>query len=148
MASRYADLGVDVDKKGIEAFRNVTSGLYRHSFCEIHPDPEMSGYGFVHHTDGAGSKPVQNYLNWKETGDMDAFRGIAQDTLAMNIGDVVCVGIPTSGSFVDYVAINAATVPKKDVLNILSQEFGELFEMLNFRASRKPTPFRGWVVHG
>ncbi len=131
MGSRYGELGVDVHKKGIEAFKDVTKGLYKHSFCDIHPDPDMPGYGFVHHSDGAGSKPVQNYLNWKETGDINCFRGIAQDTLSMNIGDALCVGIPTSGSFVDYVAINGTKAPKKEILRILSDEFGELFGMLN-----------------
>ncbi len=128
--SRYKKLGVDVHKEGIEAFKNTVSGIYEHSFCDIHPDPEMPGYGFVHHSDGAGSKPVQNYLNWKLTGDINSFRGIAQDTLAMNIGDAFCVGVPTSGSFVDYVAINGLRVPKEEVLSILAEEWTELFEML------------------
>ena len=128
--SRYGALGVDVHKAGIEAFRDITSGLYRHAFCEIHPDPDFPGYGFVHHSDGAGSKPVQNYLNWKVTGNLECYRGIAQDTLAMNIGDALCVGIPTSGSFVDYVAINGLHVPKKDVLRILAEDWKALFQML------------------
>ena len=129
--SRYGDLGVDVHKDGIEAFKDSVSGLYRHAFCDIHPDPDMPGYGFVHHTDGAGSKPVQNYLNWKETGDIDSFRGVAQDVLAMNIGDGLAVGIPTSGSFVDYVAINGLHVPKREVLQILAEDWKYLFEVLD-----------------
>ncbi|MBI4019687.1 MAG: hypothetical protein HY367_00015 [Candidatus Aenigmarchaeota archaeon] len=129
--SRYGELGVDVHKAGIEAFRDAVSGIYRHAFCDIHPDPDMPGYGFVHHTDGTGSKPVQNYLNWKETGDLESFRGIAQDTLAMNIGDAFCVGIPTSGSFVDYVAINRFHAPKKEALQILAEDFTKLFGMLD-----------------
>ncbi|UCG95071.1 MAG: phosphoribosylformylglycinamidine cyclo-ligase [archaeon] len=84
----------------------------------------------MNHSDGAGSKPVQNYLNWKETGDINAFRGIAQDTLAMNIGDSFCVGVPVSGSFVDYVAINPFNVPKGEVLRILSEDWSELFDTL------------------
>lgn len=129
--SKYADLGVDVHKKGIEAFRDSTTGLYKHAFCDIHPDLDFPEYGFVHHTDGEGSKPVQNYLNWKETGNLDSFRGIAQGALAMNIGDVFCVGIPTSGSFVDYIAINRFHVPKAEVLEILAEEWRDLFEMLD-----------------
>jgi len=128
--SRYGELGVDVNKRGIEAFRDLTKGLYRHAFCEIHQEPDMPGYGFVHHTDGAGSKPVQNYLNWKVTGDINCFKGIAQDVLAMNIGDAFCVGIPTSGSFVDYAAINKFRVPKEYVLKIFAEEWTGLFEML------------------
>jgi len=129
--SKYGKLGIDVHKKGIEAFRGVTSGLYKHSFCDIHQDTDNRDYGFVHHSDGAGSKPVQNYLNWKETGDVNAFRGIAQDTLAMNIGDAFCVGVPVSGSFVDYVAINGLKVPKKEVLQILAEDWSQLFRTLD-----------------
>lgn len=129
--SRYGDLGVDVHKTGIEAFKSAVSGLYKHAFCDIHPDPDMAGYGFVHHSDGAGSKPVQNYLNWKETNDIESFRGVAQDTLAMNIGDGLAVGIPTSGSFVDYVAINGLHVPKKEVLQILAEDWTQLFEIMS-----------------
>lgn len=128
--SKYSDVGVDVHKEGIGAFKDSVSGIYKHSFCDIHPDPDMPGYGYVHHSDGAGSKPVQNYLNWKETENIDSFRGIAQDTLAMNIGDAFCVGNPISGSFVDYVAINGLYVPKQEVLEILAEEWTELFEML------------------
>ncbi|MBI4176213.1 MAG: hypothetical protein HY518_03340 [Candidatus Aenigmarchaeota archaeon] len=128
--SEYERLGVDVQKKGIEAFKDARTGLYQHAFCTIHPYPGRPGYGFVHHADGAGSKSVQNYLNWKETGDFKAFEGIAQDTLAMNIGDVFCVGRPEFLSFIDYVAINRLPVPKAEVLQILAREYAGLFEML------------------
>jgi len=128
---RYGDLGVDVHKKGISAFRDSVSGIYKHSFCDIHPDPDIEGNGYVQKPDGAGSKPVQNYLNWKVTGDIMAFGGIAQDTLGMNVGDGFCVGIPTFCIFDDYVAINKLHVPKEEVLQILHDEWKELIEMLN-----------------
>jgi len=128
--TRYGALGVDVDKTGIGAFSEATSGVYKHAFCDIYPDPDMPGYGYVHHTDGAGTKPVQNYLNWKVTGKLDCFRGIAQDVLAMNTGDAFCVGVPVSASFVDYTAVNPFHVPKEQVLDILAKEWKALLEML------------------
>src|SRR3989338_252435 len=128
MVSRYGELGVDVHKSGIEAFRSSTEkGLYSHAFCDLYQDPEDPGKLFVHHSDGGGSKPVQNYLNWTFSRDPSAFSGIAQDVLAMNLGDAFCVGVPTSGSFVDYVAINGKNAPKKEVLEILAAEFSQLF---------------------
>ncbi len=127
--SKYGDLGVDVHKKGIEAFKS-TKGIYEHAFCSIHPDPTRPGYGFVHHLDGAGSKPVQNYLNWKETGNIEAFRGMAQDDLAMNVNDVFCVGKPESGSFGDIVSANELYVPKDRILQIMAEDWNELFRML------------------
>jgi phosphoribosylformylglycinamidine cyclo-ligase len=127
--TKYGNLGVDPKKKGIEVF-NSTSGIYKHSFCSIHPDPLRKGFGFVHHVDSAGSIIVQNYLNFKETGKIEAFRGIAQNTLAMNIGDIFCVGVPLSISFADYVAINPFRVPKEDVLKILAEDWNKQFKML------------------
>jgi phosphoribosylformylglycinamidine cyclo-ligase len=127
--TKYGDLGVDVHKKGIEAFKS-TSGIYEHAFCSIHPDPLRKGFGFVHHTDGAGSKTVQNYLNFRETGKIEAFKGVAQDVLAMNTGDIYCVGVPLSIDFIDYVAINGFHVPKEDFLKILANDWNKQFRML------------------
>jgi phosphoribosylformylglycinamidine cyclo-ligase len=129
--SRYDDLGVDVHKKGISAFRDSVTGIYKHSFCDIHPDPDFEGYGFVQKPDGAGSKPVQNYLNWKVMGNLSAFKGMAQDTLAMSVGDIFCVGIPKLCIFDDYIAINKLHVPKEEVIQIVHDEWKDLIGMLN-----------------
>jgi phosphoribosylformylglycinamidine cyclo-ligase len=128
--SRYGDLGVDADKAGIGAFRNATRGIYELAFCDIHPDPDLRQCGYVKKPDGAGSKPVQNYLNWKVTGDLRCFEGIPQDTLGMNVGDVFCVGVPTHNSFTDYIAVNRFHVPKEPVLEMFGKEWEENFEML------------------
>jgi phosphoribosylformylglycinamidine cyclo-ligase len=45
------------------------------------------------HADGAGTKSILAYLYWKETGDATVWRGIAQDAIAMNLDDLLCVGI-------------------------------------------------------
>lgn len=122
MGSKYAEVGVDVEKEGIEAFRASLSDLFPGAFCTIVQDPESEGRGLILHTDGAGSKPVQNYLHWKESGDVGWFEGIAQDVLAMNIDDLICVGA-RSVEFVDYVALNKVRLPKKDVLRALNSGF-------------------------
>jgi len=44
------------------------------------------------HADGAGTKSSLAYMYWKETGDLDVWKGIAQDALIMNIDDLLCVG--------------------------------------------------------
>ncbi|WP_368734060.1 AIR synthase related protein, partial [Acinetobacter nosocomialis] len=44
------------------------------------------------HADGAGTKSILAYLWWKETGDIAAWKGIAQDAVAMNLDDLLCVG--------------------------------------------------------
>lgn len=131
--SRYASLGVDVHKTGIGVFKKMVSGVYRHAFCDIHPVPGRPSRCYSHHSDGAGSKSVQNYLNWKETRDIRAFEGIAQDTLAMNIGDTFATGLPEWNSFIDYIAMNKFVTPKVEVLEILFNEWVSLIRMLNER---------------
>jgi phosphoribosylformylglycinamidine cyclo-ligase len=45
------------------------------------------------HADGAGTKSILAYLYWKETGDISVWNGIAQDAVAMNLDDLLCVGV-------------------------------------------------------
>ncbi|MBS7606545.1 phosphoribosylformylglycinamidine cyclo-ligase [Candidatus Bathyarchaeota archaeon] len=129
MRSKYAESGVDVKKRGIECFRSILNNLFPEAFCVISEDPNLPGYGLVTHTDGAGSKPVQAYLHWKETGDIRWFKGLAQDVLAMNIDDIICVGAKPI-NFVDYVAINPLRVDKIGLLKILSSGFEECINIL------------------
>ncbi|MEM2938797.1 MAG: AIR synthase related protein [Candidatus Bathyarchaeia archaeon] len=129
MGTKYAESGVDVRKRGIETFRGVLSNLFPNAFCVISEDPYAPGYGIVTHMDSVGSKPVQAYLHWKETGDIIWFKGLAQDALAMNIDDIICVGaLPIN--FVDYVAVNPFRVNKIEALKVLSLGFKESLEVL------------------
>lgn len=130
IVSRYGKLGVDADKVGIDVFKGVIGDVYSHAFCDIHRDHDLRRHGYVKKPDGAGSKPVQNYLNWKVTGDFRCLEGIAQDTLAMNVGDVFCVGVPTSIVFSDYIAINKNKIPKEQWLDLFAKEWKEMTEML------------------
>jgi len=124
MVSRYAELGVDVHKKGIEVFKAISHSLFPYAFCNVGEDPDLPGYGLTLHTDGAGSKPVISYLLWRETGSVEGYKNLAQDVLAMNIDDVACVGAKPI-RFVDYVALNKFKVPREQVLDALSLGFSE-----------------------
>ena len=44
------------------------------------------------HADGAGTKSSLAYMYYKETGDISVFKGIAQDSLVMNLDDLIAVG--------------------------------------------------------
>jgi len=93
--SKYYSRGVSFDKKEVhEAIKNVDKGLYPKAFCKIIPDV-ISGddeFCIVMHADGAGTKSSLAYAYWKETGDITVWKGIAQDSLIMNIDDLICVG--------------------------------------------------------
>jgi phosphoribosylformylglycinamidine cyclo-ligase len=92
--------GVSMSKNDV---RNAIQdkGLFPKSFCKIVPDvfgdfarplfskPTVN----VMHTDGAGTKAILAYLYWKETGDLNVWKGIAQDAVVMNLDDLLCSGI-------------------------------------------------------
>lgn len=93
--SRYAGRGVSSGKEEVhQAIKNIDKGLFPKAFCKIVPD-YLTGdpdYGVVMHADGAGTKSSLAYIYWKETGDLDVWKGIAQDALIMNIDDLLCIG--------------------------------------------------------
>jgi phosphoribosylformylglycinamidine cyclo-ligase len=128
--SKYVDLGVDVEKKGIEAFQSSIDNIYKNAFAVITQDPSSSESIECMHTDGAGSKPIQSYLHWKESGSTKWFEGLAQDVVAMNLNDIACVGIFENPIFVDYVAINPLRLPKIDVLKELNSGFMKCLNLL------------------
>ncbi len=94
-SSKYDSRGVSFDKKEVhDAIKNIDKGLFPNAFCKIIPDL-ISGdddYCVVMHADGAGTKSSLAYAYWKETGDLDVWKGISQDSLIMNIDDLICVG--------------------------------------------------------
>jgi len=94
-SSKYDSRGVSFDKKEVhDAIKNIDKGLFPNAFCKIIPDL-ISGdddYCIVMHADGAGTKSSLAYAYWKETGDLDVWKGISQDSLIMNIDYLICVG--------------------------------------------------------
>lgn len=138
--SRYRELGVDVKKPGIERFKGVIDNLHPGAFCVIYPDPDDKSKGLILHTDSAGSKPIQAYLMYKETGDPSWFKGLAQDALAMNINDVLCVGAEPI-SFVDYIAYNPLNIDRVAMLGAIAEGFAKCKEILSMEGS--PISFAG-----
>ncbi len=128
-SSKYSELGVDVDKKGVSSIKGVTDEIFPDSFCSVVRDPDDPESGIILHEDGAGSKPVIAYTYFRETGDYRWFSGLAQDVLAMNLDDVVCVGgVPVA--FSDYVALNTMLLDRGALLSSLASGFSESFRSL------------------
>ena len=128
--SRYAELGVNVKKPGIEKFKNAINNLFPNAFCVIQRDPAYPDMGLICHTDSAGSKPIQAYLHYKESGDPKWIEGIAQDALAMNLNDVICVGASPI-TFVDYVAYNTLLIDRIELLESLAKGFSNCITALS-----------------
>ncbi|KON31292.1 hypothetical protein AC482_01285 [miscellaneous Crenarchaeota group-15 archaeon DG-45] len=122
-------MGVDVRKKGVEAFRGAVENLFPGAFCVVQRDPGDAGVGLVSHADSAGSKPVQAYLHWRETGDASWFGGLAQDVVAMNLDDILCVAAEPV-AFVDYVAFNTILIDRVELLAALAKGFSGCFGAL------------------
>lgn len=127
--SRYRKLGVDVEKRGTESFQRAIEEISPGAFCVLQKDPSYPGMGLVLHTDSAGSKPIQAYLHYRETQDPSWFSGLAQDALAMNVNDVMCVGAKPI-SFVDYIALNTFHLNPSQVLESLADGFSNAIKTL------------------
>ncbi|MBP5742574.1 MAG: phosphoribosylformylglycinamidine cyclo-ligase [Paludibacteraceae bacterium] len=92
---RYSLRGVSAEMEDVHnAIRNIDKGIFPKAFCKIIPDilGGDSSYCNIMHADGAGTKSALAYIYWKETGDLSVWKGIAQDSLIMNIDDLLCVG--------------------------------------------------------
>jgi phosphoribosylformylglycinamidine cyclo-ligase len=122
ISSRYGSLGVDVEKKGIDRLKILTNDLYPQSFCTVTRHPTREGVGAILHADGAGTKPIVAYLSYKETGNPGSFSGLAQDVVAMNVDDIVCVG-GTPLTLSDYVALNPFALEREALLGGLADGF-------------------------
>lgn len=128
--SKYRNLGVDINKTGIDSFKKEIDNLFPGAFCVVQRDPYNNENGIILHTDSAGSKPIQAYLIYKETDDASWFSGLAQDSLAMNINDIICVGAEAI-SFVDYIAFNTINIDRIKLLNSLAEGFSISKNLLN-----------------
>lgn len=112
--SLYAKRGVSAQKEEVHnAIRKLDQGLYPHAFCKMYPDLLGGDPDWVNimHADGAGTKSILAYLYWKETGDVSVWKGIAQDAIAMNLDDLLCVGVTDNILFSSTIDRNKLLIP-------------------------------------
>ncbi|MCX6211008.1 MAG: AIR synthase-related protein [Bacteroidetes bacterium] len=94
--SLYAQRGVSAQKEEVHAaIQDLDQGLYPNAFCKLYADflGKDAQHINIMHADGAGTKSILAYIYWRETGDTSIWKGIAQDAIAMNLDDLLCVGI-------------------------------------------------------
>ena len=92
---KYDLRGVSASKDEVhDAIKGLDKGLYEKAFCKILPDFAAgdADYCNIMHADTAGTKTSLAYLYWKETGNLEVWKGIAQDAIMMNLDDMACVG--------------------------------------------------------
>lgn len=130
--SLYAQRGVSAQKEEVHAaIKKLDAGLYAHAFCKMYPDYLVGDESYVNisHADGAGTKSILAYLYWKETGDVSVWKGIAQDAVAMNLDDLLCVGVYNNLLFSSTIDRNKIKIPGEvleAVINGTQEFFNEL----------------------
>jgi phosphoribosylformylglycinamidine cyclo-ligase len=121
--SEYELRGASADKPDVHrAIRGADPGLFPGAFCKIVPDSIAGSpeHCVALHADGAGTKAAVAYLRFRQDGDARIFRGIAQDSLVMNLDDLLCVG--TTGPFVlsNTIGRNAKLIPGDVIREIIA----------------------------
>ncbi len=130
--SLYTRRGVSAQKEEVhKATEKLDQGLYPHAFCKIYPDYLGGDQDWVNlmHADGAGTKTILAYLYWKETGDISVWEGVAKDAVAMNLDDLLCVGISDNFLFSSTIDRNKRIIPGEvleAVINGTQKVFDEL----------------------
>lgn len=115
--------GVSATKEDVHnAIKNIDKGLYPKAFCKIIPDilGGDADWCNIMHADGAGTKSSLAYAYWRETGDMSVWAGIAQDSLIMNIDDLLCVGATDGILLSSTIGRNKLLIPGSVIAAIIN----------------------------
>ncbi|MDR0437143.1 MAG: phosphoribosylformylglycinamidine cyclo-ligase [Bacteroidales bacterium] len=119
--------GVSASKNDV---RNAgqDKGLFPKAFCKIVPDVfgDFAKFLFskptvnVMHTNGVGSKSILAHHHWKETGDFNVWKNLAQDAVVMNLDDLICSGITTNILLSSTINRNQNHIPEEVINTIVS----------------------------
>ena len=131
-AESYLSRGVSPTKDEVKAaVKNQDKGVFPGAFAKLIPDlagdPE---YCTAIHADGAGTKSSVAYLMYKETGNYDWFKGLAQDSVVMNTDDLACVGAYKNLSLSNTIGRNAHRVDGKAIAKVI-EGYDEMIKKLN-----------------
>ena len=122
--------GVSASKEDVHAaIKNLDKGIFPNAFCKVIPDiiAGDDNYCNIMHADGAGTKSSLAYMYWKETGDLNVWKGIAQDAIVMNLDDMLCVGITDNILISSTIGRNKNLIPGSVIAAIINgtEEFLE-----------------------
>ena len=121
-SGKYEQLGVSHTKDDVhKALKGMDEGLFPGAFCKIVTD--ISGdpnYCSIFHADGAGTKSSLAYMMYKETGNLDYFKGIVQDSVIMNVDDVLCVGVDGDSFLSDTIGRNKKLISGEIISTIIN----------------------------
>lgn len=120
-AQSYLSRGVSPTKDDVKkAVANQSKGVAPGAFCKLIEDVAGDdNYATAIHADGAGTKSSVAYLMYKETGNYDWFKGLAQDSLVMNTDDLACVGCTENLVLSNTIGRNAHLVDGKAIAKVI-----------------------------
>ena len=120
---KYNLRGVSAFKEDVHAaIQNINKGIFPNAFCKVIPDI-LGGdpdYCNIMHADGAGTKSSLAYMYWKETGDLNVWKGIAQDAIVMNLDDLLCVGVYDNILLSSTIGRNKNLIPGEVIAAIIN----------------------------
>ncbi|MDD6800676.1 MAG: AIR synthase-related protein [Firmicutes bacterium] len=121
MSDAYLSRGVSSTKDDVHrAIEKIDKGEFAGAFCKLIKDPYGSpDWCAAMHADGAGTKSALAYIKYNETGDFSAFSDIAQDSLVMNLDDLLCVGATDGFVMSNTIGRNAHRVDGKAIRSII-----------------------------
>ena len=142
MDNRYNLRGVSAAKEDVHnAIKNIDKGIFPKAFCKIIPDI-LGGdneYCKIMHADGAGTKSSLAYMYWKETGDINVWKGIAQDAIVMNTDDLLCVGAVDNILVSSTIGRNKMLIPGEVISAIINGTDELLADMREMGVGIYPT---------
>ena len=141
-SGRYEQRGVSASKEDVHsAIKNIDKGIFPGAFCKIIPDylGEDAEWCNIMHADGAGTKSALAYAYWRETGNMDVWKGIAQDSLIMNIDDLICVGATDNILLSSTIGRNKRLIPGEVISAIIGATEELVEELRSMGVSIHPT---------
>jgi phosphoribosylformylglycinamidine cyclo-ligase len=129
---KYNQRGVSATKEDVHAaIKKLDKGLFPNAFCKITPDVTggNKSYCTIQHADGAGTKSSLAYIYWKETGDLSVWKGIAQDSIVMNLDDMLCAGATGPFLFTSIINRNKNLIPA-EVIKAIIEGAREFFDLM------------------
>lgn len=134
MSEAYLTRGVSSTKEEIHrAIEKLDRGEVAGAFCKLIADPcGDKNYCAAMHADGAGTKAALAYIKYNETGDFSAYYNIAQDSMVMNLDDLICVGATDGFIMSNTIDRNAHRVDGNAIKAVIEGYLGFVSTMKRF----------------
>ncbi len=119
----YEQRGVSAHKEDVvRAVSHLDPGVFPGAFCKAVPDVFTGSpdHCVLLHADGAGTKSSLAYLHYQRHRDPAIFQGIAQDSLVMNLDDMLCVGALGPYVLSNTIGRNAKLIPGEVVEAVIT----------------------------